>query len=236
MCLGASIVKGETSNGTVGFRRVLREDLVGYGVDVNMVGSVRLGDMIDNDVEAYGGNTILQIHEHAKAIVPETLPNMFVVQIGTNNILQQIDIDKAGEQLEDFINYLLETSPRSFVVLSTILTNQVGGGSLEPDVLNINAQYRALMPTFEEEGKAVVLAELHPSEGGGDEIPQIADIGPDGSHPLASGYTKMGHILAQAAKDADAKGFIQTATDNGIPDDGDAERSGTTSRKFRQRR
>lgn len=201
-----------------------------------MVGSVRLGDMIDNDLEAYGGNTILQIHGHAKAIVPETLPNMFVIQVGTNNILQQIDIDKAGDQMKDFIDYLLDTSPRSFVVLSTILTNQVGGGIYEPDVLNINAQYRALMPTFEDEGKAVVLAELHPSEGGGDEIPQIADIGPDGSHPLASGYTKMGHILAQAAKDADAQGLIRIATDNGIAEDGDAERAGSSSRKLRQRR
>ncbi|KAK6065629.1 GDSL-like Lipase/Acylhydrolase [Seiridium cupressi] len=232
MCLGASIVKGETSNGTVGFRKVLRDDLVSFGVPVNMVGSVRLGDMIDNDLEAYGGNRVTQIHDHAKAIVPETLPNMFVINVGTNNILQNVDVDIVGEQMKDFIDYLLETSPQSFVVLSTLLTNQVP--NLEPYVLDINAQYRALMPTFEDEGKAVVLAELHPSDGG-DDVPQIADIGPDGSHPLASGYEKMGHILAQAAKTADSKGFIQIPTDNGIPDDGEAERSGSsTKQRFRR--
>lgn len=233
MCLGASIVKGETSPGTVGFRKVLRDDLVGYGVPVNMVGSVRLGDMIDNDLEAYGGNLITQIHEHATHIVPEALPNVFVINVGTNNILQNIDMDKAGEQMEDFIDYLLETSPRSFVIMSTLLTNNVSGGALEPHVLDINEQYRDLMTGFGDSGKAVVLAELHPSQGGGDEVPQLADIGPDGSHPLVSGYEKMGHILAQAVKTADSKGFIQIATDNGYPDDGEAERS---SAKLRRRR
>ncbi|KAH6645245.1 SGNH hydrolase-type esterase domain-containing protein [Truncatella angustata] len=230
MCLGASIVKGETSPGTVGFRKVLRDDLVGFGVDVNMVGSVQLGNMTDNDLEAYGGNRITQIHDHAKAIVPKTLPNVFVIQVGTNNILQNLDIDKAGEQMKDFIDYLVETAPRSFVILSTILTNTVGGGSLEPSVLDINQQYRDLMPTFEAEGTPVVLAELHPSNGG-DDVPQVADIGPDGSHPLVSGYEKMGHILAQAVKDADAKDYIQVATDNGIPDDGDAEKAGSSRKR-----
>lgn len=230
MCLGASIVKGETSPGTVGFRKVLRDDLVSLGVPVNMVGSVRLGNFTDNDVEAYGGNRITQIHDHAKNIVPETLPNVFVINVGTNNILQNLDIDKAGEQMEDFIDYLLETSPRSFVVLSTLLTNQVP--DLEPYVLDINQQYRDLMASFEKDGKAVVLAELHPSEGGDvSVIPQVADIGPDGSHPLVSGYEKMGHIFAQAVKDADSKKLIQIATDNGIPDDGDAERAVSSKRR-----
>ncbi|KAI1859605.1 uncharacterized protein JN550_011913 [Neoarthrinium moseri] len=233
MCLGASIVKGETSPGTVGFRKVLRDDLVSFGVPVNMVGSVRLGDMVDNDVEAYGGNRVTQIHDHAKNIVPKTLPNVFVINVGTNNILQNLDIDKAGAQMEDFINYLLKTSPRSVVVLTTLLTNTVP--NLEPHVLDINKQFRALLPDFEKEGKPVVLAELHPSEGGGDEIPQIADIGPDGSHPLVSGYEKMGHIFAQAVKMADSKGLIQIAAENGIPDDGEAERSGTSSRLTRRR-
>ncbi|ETS73208.1 hypothetical protein PFICI_15153 [Pestalotiopsis fici W106-1] len=233
MCLGASIVKGETSPGTVGFRKVLRDDLVGFGVPVNMVGSVRLGDMIDNDLEAYGGNLITQIHDHATHIVPEALPNVFVINVGTNNILQNIDIDKTGEQMEDFIDYLLETSPRSFVIMSTLLTNNVSGGALEPNVLDINGQYRSLMTRFENSGKPVVLAEMHPSEGGGDEVPQLADIGPDGSHPLVSGYEKMGHIFSQAVKTADSKGMIQIATDNGYPDDGEAERSSTKRLRHR---
>lgn len=232
MCLGASIVKGETSPGTIGFRKVLRDDLVGYGVLVNMVGSVQLGNMTDNDVEAYGGYRITQIHDKAKNIVPETLPNVFVLNVGTNNILQQRDIDKAGAQMEDFIDYLLETSPRSFVVLSTLLTNTYQDS--ETDVLNINSQYRDLMTTFEAANKSVVLAELHPSEGGGDEVPQVEDIGPDGSHPLVSGYEKMGHILAKAVKTADEKGFIQVATENGIPDDGSSDNNGTST-KVRRR-
>jgi lysophospholipase L1-like esterase len=229
MCLGASIVKGETSPGTIGFRQVLRDELVSFGVPVNMVGSVRLGDMVDNDLEAYGGNRITQIHDHAKNVVPQTLPNVFVINVGTNNILQNVDIDKAGAQMQDFINYLLDTSPQSFVILSTLLTNNVTG--LETYILDINEQYRALMATFEGEGKSVVLAELHPSDGNENEVPQLSDIGPDGTHPLVSGYEKMGHILAQAVKTADSKNLVQIASDNGIPADGEAERSGSSRKK-----
>jgi lysophospholipase L1-like esterase len=228
MCLGASIVKGETSPGTIGFRKVLRDDLVGFGVPVNMVGSVQLGDMVDNDLEAYGGNLVTQIYAHAKNIVPQQQPNVLVINVGTNNVLQNIDIDKAGAQMKVFIDYLLETSPRSLVVLSTLLTNTVP--NLEPSILNINAQYRNLMSSYENANKPVVLAELHPSAGIAG-VPQVSDIGPDGSHPLVSGYEKMGHILAQAVKAADAKGFIQIPVNNGIPDDGAASTTKTRRRR-----
>jgi lysophospholipase L1-like esterase len=222
MCIGASIVIGYTSPDGVGFREVFRNNLTSFGVPVNMVGAVRLGSMLDNDIEAYAGNRISQVFDQARSIVPQAQPNVFIINLGTNNVLQNIDVDDAGAQMEDFINYLLETSPRSFVVLSTLLVNTVP--NMEPSILNVNAQYRDLMPVFQSAGKPVVLAEMHPSAGGAD-VPQVSDIGSDGSHPYEDGYDKMANILAQAVRAADSMGFIQVPIDNGTPNDGDAGRS-----------
>lgn len=222
MCLGASIVKGETSPDSNGFRKTLRAELTGLGAPINMVGSQRYGDMPDNDFEAYGGNRVSQIHEHAKQIVPKVLPNVFVINVGTNNVLQERDVDVAGQHMEAFIDYLLSASPRSTVVLSTLLTNRVP--NREPMILDINRQFREVFKKYDKE--AVVLAELHPSEGLPGR-PQLADIGPDGSHPLEQGYQIMGHLMAEAIKEADGKGYLRWPED-GEQYDGEAGRVDST--------
>ncbi|KAI1662802.1 carbohydrate esterase family 3 protein [Daldinia decipiens] len=223
MALGASIVKGETSPGYLGFRKPMRDQLVDLGYEVNMVGSVRLGDFVDNDVEAYGGKKITEMHNYAKKAVPKMLPNVFLINLGTNNLLQNKDVDKVGQQMEDMINYLLTASDKSTVILSTMLTNKVG--NLETEVLDMNKQYRDVVKKFEADGKHVVLAEMHPSEGASG-VPSVNEIGPDGSHPTVQGYEMMGSIFVRAIQEANSKGFIQEPAKNGIPDDGEAGRDG----------
>ncbi|KAI1420672.1 SGNH hydrolase-type esterase domain-containing protein [Xylaria sp. FL1777] len=218
MCLGASIVRGELSSDRNGFRRTLRGDLEKLGAPINMVGTQRNGNMPDNDFEAYGGNRITQIHDHAKKIVPQEQPNVFVINVGTNNVLQYRDTDVAGRDMEAFIDYLLRASPRATVVLSTLLTNNVP--NREPLILDINRQFRELFPKYQ--NKTVVLAELHPSAGLPGR-PQPGDISYDGSHPTDRGYEIMGHILAQAVQEADQRGYLRWPED-GLPYDGEVGR------------
>ncbi|KAI0966383.1 carbohydrate esterase family 3 protein [Xylaria arbuscula] len=218
MCLGASIVRGEVSFDRNGFRRTLRGDLAKLAVPINMVGSQRNGDMPDNDFEAYGGNRIQQIHDHATKIVPQEQPNIFVINVGTNNVLQYRDTDVAGQHMEAFIDYLLSASPRSTVVYSTLLTNNVP--NREPLILDINRQFRELYPKYV--NKTVVLAELHPSAGLPGR-PQAEDISWDGSHPTDHGYEIMGHILAEAVRDADHREYLRWPED-GLPYDGEIGR------------
>ncbi|KAI1314251.1 SGNH hydrolase-type esterase domain-containing protein [Xylaria venustula] len=218
MCLGASIVRGEVSSDRNGFRRTLRGDLAKLGAPINMVGSQRNGDMPDNDFEAYGGNRVQQIHDHATKIVPQEQPNIFVINVGTNNVLQYRDTDVAGRHMEAFIDYLLSASPRATVVYSTLLTNNVP--NREPLILDINRQFRELYPKYV--NKTVVLAELHPSAGFPGR-PQAEDISWDGSHPTDHGYEIMGHILAEAVRDADRRGFLRWPED-GLPYDGEIGR------------
>ncbi|KAI0901214.1 carbohydrate esterase family 3 protein [Annulohypoxylon nitens] len=224
MSLGASLVRGEFSTDSNGFRKTMRNQLVELGIPVNMVGSQRFGDMLDNDLEAYGGNRVSQIYEHATHIVPQLQPNVFLIQVGTNNVLQNRDVDKAGTDMENFIDYLLKTSPRSTVIFSTCLTNTVP--DCEPKILDVNQQYRELIKKYV--SKPVLLAEMHPSEGFPDR-PEAADIGPDGTHPSDHGYDLMGYIFTKGIQEADRKGYLRWPVENGLAKDGEAGRANATT-------
>lgn len=223
MCLGASIVLGEQSSDENGFRDTFRADLEKLGAPINMVGSRRYGRMADNDLEAYPGNRVKQIYDHAKeGSVSKLKPNVFVINVGTNNVIQRRDTDVAGQQMEAFINFLLAASPRATVVLSTLLINTLP--DREPLILDINRQFRELFKKYDK--KPVVLAELHPSTGLPGR-PQAENIGHDGSHPTNKGYEIMGHLLAQAVKDADARGYLRWP-ENGATYDGEIGRTNAT--------
>lgn len=231
MALGASVTRGDLSNGTVGFRKPLRDKLVSVGNMVNMVGSARVGQMKDNEVEAHQGNRVDQVHLWASHSVPWSKPNLFIVHVGSNDCFQGWDLENYYQRLHDFIIYLLHESPRATVMMSTLLTNTMPG--TENCILYINDQIRWVYVTLRAQGKPVVMAEMHSLYApDGDELPrpQPGNITPDGTHPDDEGYGMMAKIFFQAIREADRKGFFQTAEDIGIAADGNAERDAEDSR------
>ncbi|KAI0168190.1 SGNH hydrolase-type esterase domain-containing protein [Pestalotiopsis sp. NC0098] len=225
MTLGASVCRGDVSNGTLGFRKPLRDKLVANGNMVNMVGSVRVGEFLDNDVEAHGGNRVDQVHDWASYSVPLTKPNLFLINVGSNDCLQKWDTPNYHVRLNDFVSFLLEQSPNGTVVLSTLLTNTVPG--TEPCIFDINEQIRALYARMREQGMRVVMAEMHDQfvpEGDTLERPHPGNITPDGTHPDDAGYAMMAKIFYQTILEADRNGFITRAEDNGVAVDGEAGR------------
>ncbi|KAI1361866.1 SGNH hydrolase-type esterase domain-containing protein [Xylaria arbuscula] len=222
MCLGASVARGAVSIGNLGFRSPLRNKLAALGNPINFVGSQRLGAFKDNDLEAYAGGRIDQIHAHAEKIVPQLRPNVFVIHVGSNDCLQKHDTANAYERYRDFVLYLLTTSTRATVIISTLLTNTVP--SQEPCILDVNIQIRRVASELQRQGRRVVFAEMHCEQGYPDR-PVVADISPDGTHPFDHGYELMADIFFEAFLQADKRGFLQTLEQNGIPEDGELERS-----------
>jgi lysophospholipase L1-like esterase len=222
MFLGASVTRGDVSVGNLGFRSPLRDKLAALGNPVNFVGSQRLGAFKDNDLEAYPGNRIDQIHDRAIRIVPSTKPNVFVIHVGSNDCLQKHDTANAGKRMRDLINYLFKMSPHATIVMSTLLTNTVP--SKEPCILDINIQIRKLASALMREGRPVVLAEMHCEQGLPDR-PLPIDISGDGTHPFDHGYGLMADIFFSAFVEADSRGFFKTPEENGVPDDGELERA-----------
>ncbi|XXG99978.1 hypothetical protein Hte_006319 [Hypoxylon texense] len=219
MFIGASITRGDVSTGNLGFRKPLRDKFVSADNLVNLVGSQKVGDFKDNDLEAYPGNRIDQVHEHSTHIVPETKPNLFVLHVGTNDCLQNWDISNSGTRMRDFVGYLLATSSRATVVMSTLITNTVPG--VEPCILNVNSQIRHIASLLQAEGKPVVLAEMHYDQGLPGR-PQPSDISPDGTHPFDAGYAMMAEIYWGSVLEAERKRLFRSPENNGIPADGDA--------------
>ncbi|KAI1339172.1 SGNH hydrolase-type esterase domain-containing protein [Xylariaceae sp. FL0016] len=223
MALGASTTRGDSPDGEIdnnGFRRPLREKLTSIGNPVNFVGTQRLGNMTDNDIEAYPGIPTKVIHDHAKNAVPKSKPNLFLVNAGSNDCFQHIDIDNFYKRYDALVRYLLEASPRSTVIIATILPTWDQRFNGREDVWRVNPQIRRLAKIYEEENLPVVLAELQGPDGVQDE-----NLASDGMHPGTPGYEMMATKMFEAIIEADAKGFLQTAVPiQGILDDGNQER------------
>ncbi|KAI8624930.1 carbohydrate esterase family 3 protein [Xylariaceae sp. FL1651] len=223
MALGASTTRGDSPEKDIdnnGFRRTLRERLVKIGNPVNFVGTQRLGNMTDNDIEAYPGVPTHRIHAYAEKAVPTRKPNLFLINAGSNDCFQHIDIDNFYKRYDALVQYCLKASPRSTIVISTILPTWDKRFNGREDVWRVNTQIRRLAKIYKEQGKPVVLAELQGPDGIQDE-----NLASDGMHPGTAGYEMMATKLFEAIVEADAKGFLQTPEPiMGILDDGDEER------------
>ncbi|KAK7918363.1 hypothetical protein PG985_010237 [Apiospora marii] len=218
MPLGASTVRGEHSPGNTGFRKPLRDALVALKVPVNMVGSQKVGDFPDNDVEAYLGVRVSQIHERSKPAVQKYKPNVFIINAGINNALMNFEMDSAGQDMDKFIRDLLATSPRALVVLSTLTPSRIP--HCEPLIQDINRQFMDLYNRLKKEGLPIVVADVH-YDGQEPDALQISDITDDGTHPTGEGYERMARIYTKAIKRADASDFLQVPVPiAGVPDNG----------------
>ncbi|CAJ2510450.1 Uu.00g051530.m01.CDS01 [Anthostomella pinea] len=219
--MGASVTRGDVSTGNLGYRAPLHDKMTAVGNPVNFVGSVRLGNFPDNDLEAFPGNRVDQIYVRALQIVPKTKPNLFVLHVGSNDCLQGWDTANFEWRVRELVEYLLKESPRGTVIMSTLLTNTVAGK--EACILDVNIQMRRLASALQREGRPVVMAEMHCEQGLPDR-PQPHHISPDGTHPFDEGYGMMTEIFWKAILEADERGFFQEPEDNGVPLDGNAER------------
>ncbi|ORY59592.1 SGNH hydrolase-type esterase domain-containing protein [Pseudomassariella vexata] len=213
MPLGASITFGVASSDGNGYRKTLRDGIVAQGNQVNFVGSHPNGTMEDNENEGWPGYVITQIHDKSRAFVPQCQPNVFLVNAGTNDCIQDIDIPETSIRIASMMEDMYKQSPRATVILSTLLPN--AQQATEQRVETVNNQYRKLVMDLQLRGKRIVLAEMRGSNG-----VVIGDIGPDGVHPNDTGYKKMSAIWLDAISRAAAKGYLRRPEDNGLPDNG----------------
>ncbi|KAI1085208.1 carbohydrate esterase family 3 protein [Whalleya microplaca] len=215
MALGASITFGEGSTDGNGYRSDLRTALVNAGNTVNMVGSKPNGTMKDNDTEGWPGFIVDQVREKADASVPNLKPNLVLVNVGTNDCLQNVDIPNAGNRMRTLLNDVFDKSPRAAIVLSTLLVN--GNADAQTRTTSFNTQLKSLTMELQLAGKALVLVDMQGTGG------PTADELVDGTHPNDAGYQKMANLFLQGIRDADSRSFLQRAeVVSGIPDNGEA--------------
>ncbi|KAI0134472.1 SGNH hydrolase-type esterase domain-containing protein [Xylariales sp. AK1849] len=213
--LGASIVHGVASSDGNGFRAALREQIVSGGNEVNMVGSNPNGTMADNDNSGWPGFIIDQVHTKSNEDTPDNEPNLVLVNAGTNDAIQNVDIPNAGTRMNSMLTDIYTQSPQATIILSTLIVN--ADDAVQARGVQINDQYKSLAATLQEAGKPIVLADMQGPDG-----PLVSDLSADGIHPDDVGYCKMANVWFSAISQANVQGLLRKAVNNGLPDDGAA--------------
>lgn len=183
------------------------------------VGSRNNGTMTNNAVEGWPGLRIDEVLPKAEAIVPSSLPNVILLNVGTNDCVQDYNIDSTtvqsiaapeltadpsftvGDRMRLLVEDLLEWSPDATVVMSTLILNKVDATNTR--VNNANAKFSAVAADLQAQGRKVVLADMSAAAGGPN-----ADTMADVTHPNDVGYSLMANRWYVALKEANDKNFI----------------------------
>ncbi|CAD0113390.1 unnamed protein product [Aureobasidium uvarum] len=209
MPLGASITEGVRSSDGNGYRRAIRDQLRFKGWKVNMVGSKQNGKMADRDNEGHPGWVISQVHS-AWSASAWMKPNLVLLNVGTNDCVQNIDTGNAGTRVKQLIDDIFTSVPGVTIILSTLLP----GRDFNTCATSVSDQYRELvMNYFNADPKARLhLADMNA-------FIKLSDLSDDGIHPLDPGYRKMAAVWWDAISRIEST--IQApANDNGIVDTG----------------
>ncbi|KAJ5650890.1 uncharacterized protein N7484_004613 [Penicillium longicatenatum] len=196
MPLGASITNGYLSTGHNGYRSWLRQQLRYKGWEVEMVGSLRNGTMLDNFNEGHFGFRVDQLSKEAAKTTPQQ-PNLILINAGTNDALENYKVGLTGDRMSSLLDFLFQEVPNTTIILSTLLPNKK-----TPQVVEwISDQYRVLAAKRRKSGDRVVLAEMSYA------IPwnEMADA----THPTDAGYKIMASVWWAAIEEALQEDMIQ---------------------------
>ncbi|KAI0435829.1 SGNH hydrolase-type esterase domain-containing protein [Xylaria telfairii] len=201
MPLGGSITYGVGSSDGNGYRKYLFDALTSSGFTVTMLGSRKTGTMDDSSHEGWRGFKINEIREKGVKSAKAHQPNIFTINGGSNDCIQDFEVGNAGKRIDEMLLRLWEASPGSTIILSTLLRNR--DNKVHARVVEINNQIRQLVQQRLNEGKKIVLADMDTSHG-----PQVGDL-VDGTHPSDEGYKKMANEWYDRIQIAASKGLLQ---------------------------
>ena len=175
-----------------------------------------------------------EVEDRARGSCRVWLPNVVLINAGTNDASQDYAVSQTGLRMQELINTVYAEVPDAVIVLSTLLpTTGIYPGTdipIQPVVDDINEQYRQLHREFV------------PLDADGQEDPNptvkvvLADMAyflttddiHDGIHPNVEGDMKMAAVWVWAINYANERGWISEPTDSTVFDD---DQPSTTCRK-----
>lgn len=238
MCIGDSITDGYTSEYVGSYRKFIYHNLTEIGYNVDMVGSKdggwtptytdeETGETwsFDNDNTGYSGYAIKEYSERSGIYetlistdcLAKTKPDIVTLQIGTNDVIDNHDIDTAGERLEVLVDYILDNIPQDATLFispippldpnrsevydwfgnyrhsadwSEQYDDAMAEMNVEISLMQYNTQVMAVASKKKQEGKNVVFSEA------AFEITDVETQLFDGVHPNNAGYKAMGEKWA----------------------------------------
>jgi len=200
--LGASIVYGLKSTDGNGFRNALRNKLISNGNPaVDFIGSNHCGTMADNECEGWPGYTIAQVAAKAELSIPSQ-PNLVLLHVGTNDAVQNLDIQHASDRLGSVIDRLFNAIPGVTIVASTLLPN--ASPKTQANVVIYNGKIPDVVKSRQADSKHIVYVDFSSSKF------ELSDLSSDGTHPTDAGYLKMAEVWYQGIVAAKSRGWLPT--------------------------
>ncbi len=182
MPLGDSITDGLQSLG--GYRSDLWQYMKADGMRVDFVGSRSGGppQLGDRDEEGHPGWRIRQLSQHARGWLLRYRPDVVLLQIGTNDVIQRWGLPAAPARLGALLDVVTTTLPSAQVYVATItpLANRRDDARARA----YNAAIPEVVASRSAAGRHVHVVDLHSALG-------RADLSGDGIHPTNGGYAKM---------------------------------------------
>jgi lysophospholipase L1-like esterase len=188
MPLGDSITDGYNIPG--GYRIDLWSTFQQAGQFVDFVGSMSNGpaSLGDKHHEGHSGWRIEQINGSVSGWLSGAQPEIVLLMIGTNDMLQDYNVAGAPARLSALLDTITQQSPNTQVIVASLppLSNAIANQR----VLNFNDAIPDIVAAKAAGGKKVSFIDMYPRL-------TVGDLA-DGIHPNASGYTKLANAWYSA--------------------------------------
>jgi lysophospholipase L1-like esterase len=206
MPLGDSITKGLGSSTMDGYRADLSARLTAAGVDHDFVGTAQDGIGTDTDHEGHSGWRIDQVHAQVTDWMQATAPDVVLLNLGTNDALQNYQTDAAPARLSLLIDAILASSPTVRVVVAKLVISHLPPRPwVTPAVHHLNTAVPTVVQT---KGARVSLADLSRVSWRNTT---------DGVHPNDLGYRQIAFQWFQALRPVLPTGTSWPATSDPFP-------------------
>jgi lysophospholipase L1-like esterase len=182
MPLGDSITDG--LNGTGGYRTDLFLMALVDGRYLDFVGSQVTGpaQLRDQNHEGHPGWRIDQIDASVTGWLATYQPDVILLHIGTNDVIQNYALSQAPDRLAALVGHIAAADPQALVHVATIVP--FADPAMDAQAQQLNARIPGIVAAGAGTGGHIDLVDMHAAVG-------TADLSPDGVHPSNGGYSKM---------------------------------------------
>jgi lysophospholipase L1-like esterase len=181
--LGDSITYGQAYPNLGGYRVDLEDYLLAEDYDFTFVGSQQNGptELESRQHEGHRGYRIDEIASSVQSWLTTSAPDYVLLMIGTNDILQDYQLQTAPNRLSSLIGQITAARPNTQVLVSSLIP--LTDPELDAKVQTYNEAIPGIVQNYQDQGKKVSFVDMYPVVGPGDL--------PDGIHPNETGYDNM---------------------------------------------
>ncbi|MEV6674410.1 FG-GAP-like repeat-containing protein [Streptomyces sp. NPDC051162] len=202
MPLGDSITEGAGSSAGSGYRPELWNRLTTHADSLDFVGSERKGKMPDPDHEGHWGWKIHGLSANVDRWLPAANPNVVLLQIGTNDMHDNYQVDTAPRRLGGLVDKIASLAPGMTVLVSSLITS--ADSATQKRIEKFNAVIPQLVAERQGQGLHVGYVDMS--------AVTTRDLADD-IHPNDNGYLKMADAFYNGLGRAAADGWIRQQVD-----------------------